>query len=182
MQYDNFINISESIEDLDIYIGRRSIRNAIKSNSIHFKGDLLDFGCGKMPYREFIFSLSEITSYTGLDIEDALDYGKQIKPDLIWDGKTIPVIGGKFDTIIATEVFEHIFSPMDALKEINRVLKKGGRLFFTVPFLWNLHEIPHDAYRYTTFSLEKLLNNAGFESISINAYGGWHLSMAQMMG
>ena len=55
-------------------------------------------------------------------------------------------------------------------------------MFFTVPFLWNLHEAPHDEYRYTPFSLERHLNNSGFSDIRIKATGGWHASMAQMLG
>jgi SAM-dependent methyltransferase len=68
------------------------------------------------------------------------------------------------------------------LKEVYRVLKKDGIFFFTVPFLWNLHEVPHDEYRYTPFSLQRHLENSGFRDINIKATGGWHASMAQMLG
>ena len=57
-----------------------------------------------------------------------------------------------------------------------------GHFFFTVPFLWPLHEVPHDEFRYTPFLLEKLLEESGFENIDIKATGGWHASMAQMLG
>jgi hypothetical protein len=61
-------------------------------------------------------------------------------------------------------------------------LKPEGIFFFTVPFLWNLHEVPHDEYRYAPFSLERHLRNSGFKEIEIKATGGWHASMAQMLG
>ena len=51
-----------------------------------------------------------------------------------------------------------------------------------MPFLWNLHEVPHDEYRYTPFSLERHLKHSGFRDITIKATGGWHAAMAQMLG
>ncbi|MNS95717.1 hypothetical protein D3C72_1299860 [compost metagenome] len=42
--------------------------------------------------------------------------------------------------------------------------------------------MPYDEYRYTPFSLERHLKNAGFKDIQIKATGGWHASMAQMLG
>jgi len=68
------------------------------------------------------------------------------------------------------------------MKEIWRVLKPGGILFFTVPFLWNLHEIPYDEYRYTPFALKRHLTQSGFNEIEIKAMGGWDAALAQMLG
>jgi hypothetical protein len=55
-------------------------------------------------------------------------------------------------------------------------------LFFTVPFLWTLHDAPYDEYRYTPFALERHLRTARYEHISLRATGGWDRSMAQMIG
>ena len=77
---------------------------------------------------------------------------------------------------------EHCPNPEVVLKEVYRLLKPGGIFFFTVPFLWNLHEVPHDEYRYTPFSLERHLRNSGFKDIDLQATGGWHAAMAQMLG
>ena len=94
----------------------------------------------------------------------------------------MPFKDQQFDCAIGTEVLEHCPEPEVVLKETNRVLKPGGVFFFTVPFLWNLHEVPNDQYRYTPFSLERHLKNSGFVDIEIYATGGWHLAMAQMLG
>lgn len=147
-----------------------------------FSGELLDIGCGKMPYREYIGRKSKVENYTGLDIENALVYDETIKPDHTWDGITMPFEDESFDCAFGTEVLEHCPYPETVLKETHRVLKPGGVFFFTVPFLWNLHEVPHDEYRYTPFSLERHLKNSGFTNITIKALGGWHASMAQMLG
>jgi len=179
---DNFINIPFSSDNLDRYFIRISILKALKSNLPDFKDRLLDVGCGKMPYRDFIKENSKITDYIGLDIDTALCYDENIKPDYTWDGKVMPFGNNTFDTVMATEVLEHCPEPVQVLKEIYRVLDNDGFLYLTVPFLWPLHETPHDEYRYTPYSLERLLKEAGFRNIVIKATGGWHASLAQLLG
>ena len=178
----DFIDIKLSKKNLDRYYIRSSIFKAFKELLPNFNGKLLDIGCGKMPYKEYILNHSKVTSYTGLDIEDALEYDTEVKPDFTWNGIIMPFETASFDCAFGTEVLEHCPEPEVVLKEVHRVLKPGGVFFFTVPFLWNLHEVPHDAYRYTPFSLERHLKNSGFTDITIKATGGWHASMAQMLG
>ena len=179
---EKFVNVKLNKDTLDLYIIRNAIFNAVKNNRPALSGMLLDVGCGKMPYKEFILQNSMVTSYVGLDIESALNYDPTIKPDFTWKGKVMPFESDSFDCAFGTEVLEHCPEPEVVLKEVLRVLKPGGIFFFTVPFLWNLHEVPHDEYRYTPFSLERHLKNSGFNAIEIKATGGWHASMAQMLG
>ena len=178
----NFTDIQLNFNTLDLYCIRTSIFNAIKESLPCFNGRMCDIGCGQMPYREYIMSNSAVREYTGLDIESALVYNKNVKPDYTWDGKRMPFEDDIFDCAFGTEVLEHCPEPESVLKETCRVLKPGGVFFFTVPFLWNLHEVPHDEYRYTPFSLERHLKNSGFNNIEIHATGGWHAAMAQMLG
>ncbi|QQX76798.1 MULTISPECIES: class I SAM-dependent methyltransferase [Aequorivita] len=177
-----FIDISLTSENLDLYYVRTSILNSLKKTLPSFHGQFLDVGCGKMPYRNYILENSEVTKYVGLDIENALIYDPKVKPDFFWNGIKMPFENESFECAMATEVLEHCPEPEIVLKEVFRVLKPGGVFFFTVPFLWNLHEVPHDEYRYTPFSLERHLKNSGFGNIEINATGGWHAAMAQMLG
>lgn len=179
---DNFTNISLTSKNLDVYTIRTSIFNALKQNLSSFKGDLLDIGCGKMPYKNYILEHSAVNKYIGLDIEDALVYDANIQPDVTWDGITMPFKDEHFHCAMGTEVLEHCPEPEIVLKEVYRVLKPEGVFFFTVPFLWNLHEVPFDEYRYTPFSLERHLKNSGFTTVQIQATGGWHASLAQMLG
>jgi SAM-dependent methyltransferase len=177
-----FVNVQLENRNLDIFIIRQSIFENIKYNIDIFSGKLLDIGCGKMPYKDYILRNSSVKKYIGLDIEDALQYDKNIKPDFIWNGKVMPFEDNSFDCAFGTEVLEHCPEPEVVLKEVYRVLKPGGCFFFTVPFLWNLHEVPHDEYRYTPFSLDRHLKKSGFKDIKLKATGGWHASMAQMLG
>ncbi|MFY0715066.1 class I SAM-dependent methyltransferase [Seonamhaeicola sp. NFXS20] len=179
---DGFIDIAFDKGNLDRYYIRTSILKALNIVIPQLSGNLLDIGCGKMPYKNYILEHSEVKTYIGLDIENALMYDATIKPDVTWDGKTMPFEKESFDCAFGTEVLEHCPEPEIVLKEVYRVLKPGGIFFFTVPFLWNLHEVPHDEYRYTPFSLQRHLEHVGFNNIEIKATGGWHASMAQMLG
>ena len=104
-----------------------------------------------MPYKDYLLARTDIKKYTVLYIENALVYESQITPDVYWDGVKMPFEDSTFDSCMATEVLEHCPNTEILLKEVSRVLKPEGTLFFTVPFLWNLHEVPNDEYRYTPF-------------------------------
>ncbi|MGQ9569633.1 MAG: glycosyltransferase [Thermodesulfovibrionales bacterium] len=176
---DNFLNPQCIKENMDFYLVRSSILQALKEFLPQCKGTFLDVGCGKMPYKQLI--LQNVKNYIGLDIENPV-YQKIVKPDIFWDGKHIPLSDNSVDCAMATELFEHLPDIETVLKEIRRVLKPGGKIFFTVPFLWPLHDMPNDEYRYTPVSLQRHLRNAGFNDIQIRAQGGWDASLAQMIG
>jgi len=178
----DFINIELNLKNLDRYCIRRAIFKSLNICMSEFSENLLDIGCGKMPYKEYLLKNSNISSYTGLDIESALQYDENVKPDFTWKGDVMPFKDASFECAFGTEVLEHCPEPEVVLKEVYRILKPGGVFFFTVPFLWNLHEVPHDEYRYTPFSLTRHLKNSGFTNITLKATGGWHASMAQMLG
>lgn len=179
---EDFINIPFRKENLDVFYARKSIFEALKTALPHFKGALLDIGCGKVPYKSYVLKNSKVITYTGLDIEAAIDYESDVKPDVAWDGITMPFENESFETAFGTEVLEHCPDPSVVLKEVHRVLKPNGVFFFTVPFLWPLHEVPHDEFRYTPFALQRHLEDVGFNKIELKATGGWHASMAQMLG
>ena len=178
----DFLNPQLSIENMDIYFVRKSILKAITENLPEFYGTLLDIGCGEMPYKQILTSLpGKVEKYIGLDIENPT-YQQNTNPDLFWDGKIIPIEDDSVDCVVATEFFEHIPYPEKILAEVIRVLKPGGILFLTVPFIWPLHTMPYDEYRYTPFSLERILKNSGFDNISLKSLGGWDASLAQVIG
>ncbi len=117
--------------------------------------------------------------YVGLDLR-ANEYCE--RPDLFWNGREIPLRDRAVDCALATEVLEHCPAPESVIAEVRRVLRPGGLLFFSVPFLWPLHTVPHDQYRYTPFALERMLRSAGFGEVKLLALGGWDASLAQMIG
>jgi len=177
----DFLDPVLSANTMDIYWIRKSIVTALKHYLDRASGVLLDVGCGQMPYKTLISRYKEITNYIGLDIENP-NYQTNCRPDLFWDGVRIPLADNSVDCAIATELFEHVPTLEVMLKEIKRVLRPGGSVFFTVPFLWPLHDMPHDEYRYTPFSLKNIFERAGYLDTNIAALGGWDASLAQMIG
>jgi len=181
----DFLNPVCSLRTLDVFWGRREILTALTEQLDRFHGILLDIGCGRMPYRSLILARPDcVEQYIGMDLRSDLRdhrYAQYGPPDLEWDGRNIPLESGSVGCIIATEILHQCPEVDVVLREAARVLQPGGTLFFTVPFLWPLHEAPHDQYRYTPFALERHLKSAGFGHINLKALGGWDSSLAQML-
>jgi hypothetical protein len=78
-------------------------------------------------------------------------------------------------------VLEHVADPGTVLGEFHRLLVPGGELWLTAPFVWELHEEPHDYFRYTPYGLRALLARAGLEAVDINPLGGYFSTIAQLL-
>ena len=178
---EDFISVRLRPKNMLIYTARNGILRSVTEASDAFYGTVLDVGCGVMPYRKMMESNPNVEKYIGMDLEKPAYYG-QVEPDLKWNGTRIPLDEASVNCVMATEFLEHYSEPERILSEIMRVLKPNGRFFATVPFIWNLHEVPYDEYRYTPYSIERHLKNAGFKEIKIEALGGWNMSAAQMIG
>ena len=85
--------------------------------------------------------------------------------DVLWDKNKLPFENDVFDIVLMTEVLEHVENVDITLREINRVLKIGGLILVTVPFIWPEHEQPFDFQRYTSFGIKKIFDYYGFETI-----------------
>ena len=66
------------------------------------------------------------------------------------------------DTLICLNVLEHIEDSGPVLDELNRVLKPGGELVLSIPFLYPLHDEPRDFVRLTRHGLALLADNSNF--------------------
>lgn len=165
---------------LDSYTNVRLILDAVDTAAPLFHGIVLDVGCGRMPYRHYVCRKSErVARWIGLDLKNN-GYGSV--PDVTWDGVTIPLADSSVDCAILTEVLEHCPYPVCVMAEVHRVLRPGGFAFLTVPFIWPIHTVPYDEYRYTPFSLHRILTQAGFGEAVIEATGGRHAMLATVLG
>lgn len=161
-----------------VFIVRSGLFRAIRGFSPKVHGKVLDLGCGAKPY-ENLFAHSDI--YIGCDIENSGHDHTDSKVDCFFDGRTLPFANDQFDAVVSFEVFEHVFHLPELLGETYRVLKPGGELLISVPFLWPEHEAPHDYARYTSFGMKSLLEDAGFEVVEIKKTGNFLLSCFQLV-
>ncbi len=131
---------------------------------------LLDIGCGNKPYQDII--TSQIDEYIGCDIVQS----SENKVDIICEATDIPIPDKSFDTVISTQVIEHIADHQLMINESYRILKPGGYLIISGPMYWPLHEEPYDFFRFTRYGFRHILIKAGFSIEEELANGGkWAL-------
>jgi SAM-dependent methyltransferase len=158
------------------YFIRSGLRKSIGLYAHAMSGRMMDFGCGSKPYRE----LFNVREYVGVDYYNEGHPHDQEQIDVFYDGKTIPLPDHHFDSVLSSEVFEHIFNLDEILKEINRVMNANGHLLITCPFVWNEHEVPNDYARYSRFALEDILRKHGFEIVDWNKSGNFITTVFQL--
>jgi SAM-dependent methyltransferase len=174
-----FLDVRRRPGTLDLYVHRKRILEGLRSVAHHLTGTLLDVGCGIQPYRGvFTEPPSRVTRYIGVDLP--AQYLRTA--DVCWDGRTLPFTDAAVDCACATEVLEHCPYPHLVLDEIARVLKPAGVFVLTVPFLWPLHCVPEDEYRFTPYALARLLEESGFAEVELSPLGGWDAAFAQFLG
>lgn len=136
---------------------------------VHCRGRLLDLGCGKVPLYDAY--RSHATETMCVDWENSLHPNPHLDQfcDLTQD---LNLPDARFDTIILSDVLEHIPNPDHLWSEMGRVLAPGGKVIGNIPFLYWLHEEPHDYYRYTRHALQRFMTTNGFEPVLIESIGG----------
>jgi SAM-dependent methyltransferase len=163
--------------DNPYYFIRQGLLKKVREYSYLLQGKLLDFGCGSKPYKN-LFDHTE--SYIGIDYENTGHPHVNEQIDVFYDGKTIPFSNDSFDSILCSEVFEHVFNLEEIIPELYRVLKPNGKILITCPFVWNEHEVPFDYARYTQFALKNLLEKNGFAIEVIDKAGDFATTLHQM--
>lgn len=132
-------------------------------------GIILDVGSGFSPYKNCI----PYTKYIRLDINE------MSKPDICCDLHEIKWESAYFDTVIATQVLEHLYEPQRAINEIYRILKPGGICILSTSFFYPYHPNPKDYYRFTQDSLNYLFKD--FSKVEIFHHGNRILALWQII-
>lgn len=138
-------------------------RQVLEHAQKYILGRTLDLGAGLAKYKEVI--KQKTSEYVAFDMKQ----GPNI--DVVGDALNLPFPDESFDTIVSTQVLEHVEKPWVMVKEIHRVLKNGGSCILTAPFLEPYHADPADYFRYTVEGAKSLFRNEGFQIIESGSYG-----------
>jgi SAM-dependent methyltransferase len=143
------------------------------------RGQLIDVGCGCKPY-EPIFR-PHVEAYFGIDYPPtaAVNYSEATTADLLVDCTDTKLAADSYDTVLSTQVIEHIFDTRKYVAECHRLLKKGGMGIFTIPFVWQCHAEPFDYFRFTRYGIEKLFQEQGFKILELVPLEGAYAAIAQ---
>ena len=126
----------------------------------YLTGNIMNAGCGNRDMSHFLLS-NGATAVENCDIESSIPNA------IICDLTKIPREAGIYDSILCNAVLEHVKFPDQVLVELHRLLKIGGYLVLTVPFLQPYHPCPKDFQRYTREGLIQLGKSHEFEVVEI---------------
>lgn len=157
---------------------RKRLDSAIRSASSLGKGRMLDVGCGLRPYERYF--KDRVNEYIGLDHSPGSGYLGN-KANIFGDIKKLPFKANSFDTILFTEVLEHIDSPDSAIDELSRVINEDGRIIVTSPFVYPLHGAKIDYFRFTEKGLISLLERHNFQILSSKIILGSAMTLAMLI-
>jgi SAM-dependent methyltransferase len=151
-------------------VGDLMVRFYQKAIEQYASGKLVDLGCGKAPlygiYRDKVESVVRV------------DWGESRHGSAFVDCKAdlngrLPFADDVFDTVLATDVLEHIREPKSFWSEIARTCKAGGYIILGTPFFYWIHEDPYDYARYTRYSLVSECDRNGLKVSSLEECGGF---------
>jgi SAM-dependent methyltransferase len=147
---------------------------ALEESRPYAKGQMLDVGCGSKPYEHFF----EVDRHIGIDWSNSLQC---LEVDAFATAEALPFADCVFDSVLCTEVLEHLRHPQTAIREMTRVLKPGGHLIVSVPFIHELHEEPFDFLRFTSFGLLSRVEEAGLIPMLLRHRGGYMMVLADLV-
>jgi SAM-dependent methyltransferase len=111
-----------------------------------------------------------------------IDVNAEYAPDVVADVQALPFDDESLGAILCLDVLEHVPDPFKAVSELHRVMRPGGKMLASVPFIWPYHANPPlygDYWRFTPDGLRNLFR--GFNKVEIVKKGGWCSAMVNFV-
>lgn len=163
------------------YLNWRQMARGMSEALPYVHGVCADVGCGNAPYKKML--LQNAAKYIGVDSGEARKSFFANEGGDFVDGEAtaLPFADGSIDTVILTQVIEHLSLPSLALVQANRVLKRGGTLIVSAPFIYHAHGVPHDYWRFSEAGLKNMLEICGFEVQKTARQGGFGTTIVSIV-
>lgn len=145
-----------------------SLRKVIRKNDC-----VLDYGCGRMPYKDAILKLG--ANYKSADITGS----KSIDFSINGHGE-LEGCDEVFDVIIIMDVLQHIVEPRKTLTELTQYLSKDATVIITTPFIFVECDF-HDYHRWSHSGIHALLTSAGYTVTGHDKRGGTFFASAYIV-
>jgi len=161
--YSHLISLSKRLSRKGVYPFLEAQMSSVPAGS-----RVLAVGAGG-PVAELARRLAEEKGFSLTLFDVSTEYKK---PDIVGDICTYDFGREEiFRCVVMSEVLEHLHEPAGALSRVHRWLEKDGTLVLTVPFIFPLHDRPHDYFRFTRFGLELLLKD--FRDVAVQERNSW---------
>ena len=148
-------------------IRRELLDHYLKNQNDLFSGVVVDIGGEATNYRgTFQPPRHQVLEWSIVNIDPSSG------ADIIAPADNIPLPDQYADVVLMTEVLEHLQNPEAALAETERLLKPGGIMIATMPFMYQVHGDPHDYTRWTAYALKLKIEQTGMNVIALNSMGG----------
>ncbi|MGC9950525.1 MAG: class I SAM-dependent methyltransferase [Bryobacteraceae bacterium] len=138
---------------------------------------VLDAGAGEVRHARYFAR----QRYFGVDLAVGDRTWNYSRLDAVADLARLPFADGCFDAAINIVTLEHVREPDSVLREIARTLAPAAPLLAIVPHEWELHQAPHDYFRFTRHGMAHLLERAGMGEIEIRPVGGYFRLLARRL-
>lgn len=159
------------------YWVEKRLGDAIREHADMSHGVLLDVGCGLKPYEKAYAPFIE--SYIGIEYSPESGY-RGNKADFCGDAAYLPLADESVDTILCTEVMEHVPNPEKTVAEFERVLRPGGTIITTAPFVFPIHDA-YDFFRYSPDGLAAIMKRHGLTVEKVEPLSGTGVTLAIMV-
>lgn len=149
---------------------RRLLTGMLEDILPRLHGAVIDVGGGRSAAHD-AFWAPDVT-------RTRVDVSATHAPDIIANGLQLPIRDGSVDAVVAFEVLEHVSNPGGLISEAFRVLRPGGYLCVSAPFIFPVHGDPDDFYRFTADGMRFLTQ--AFCKVAVYPYGN-HWSAAWVL-
>jgi SAM-dependent methyltransferase len=161
------------------WVVRSALARWLKAQAAELAGGpavrILDVGCGVKPYYPFFADVA--SEYIGVDVVE------NPAAELLGPVEALPVDDVSFDVVLCTQVLEHCDDPAQAVRELRRVVRPGGRVLASTHGVQVYHPSPTDYWRWTHTGLRRLFEtNAAWSDLTVQPAAGTASALAMLLG